>query len=170
MTSGAPAGSPGGAPRRFGYREWPAPSSSGGCSSPDSPGDSSIESTRVGGRPQSYEMSDRGASSRASTAPTANLTRPSSGSGSRPPSPASSSLGPWPPSPALHFRPLPRSSSSSSFFGFSDASTVPLLRPIHQSGPPAIPPRGDQFNYLPQRPTYFRNLVLFCLQSLKYKR
>ena len=156
MTSGAPAGSPGGAPRRFGYREWPAPSSSGGCSSPDSPGDSSIESTRVGGRPQSYEMSDRGASSRASTAPTANLTRPSSGSGSRPPSPASSSLGPWPPSPALHFRPLPRSSSSSSFFGFSDASTVPLLRPIHQSGPPAIPPRGDQFNYLPQRPTFFR--------------
>merc|ERR1711946_108902 len=94
---------------------------------------------------------------RASSAPSANPTRPSPGSGSRPPSPASSSLGAWPPSPALHIRPLPRSpSSSSSFYGFSDASAVPLLRPIHQSGPPSIPPRVDQFNYLPQRPTFFR--------------
>ena len=114
MTSGAPAGSPGGAPQRFGYREWPAPSSSGGSSSPDLPGDSSIESSRVGGCPQSYEMSDRGASSRASTAPSADQSRPNPVSGARPPSPASSSLGQWPPSPALHFRPLLRSSSSSS--------------------------------------------------------
>ena len=156
MTSGASPGRPGGAPRRFGYREWPAPSSSGGSSSPDLPGDSSIESSRVGGRPQSYEMSDRGSSSRASTAPSADQSRPNPVSGARPPSPASSSLGQWPPSPALHFRPLLRSSSSSSLFNFSDGSTGPLIRPIHQSGPPAVPPRGDQFNYLPQRPTYFR--------------
>merc|ERR1711946_96484 len=94
---------------------------------------------------------------RASSAPSANPTRPSPGSGSRPPSPASSSLGAWPPSPALHIRPLPRSpSSSSSFYGFSDAPAVPQPRPILQSGPPAIPPRVDQFNYLPQRPTFFR--------------
>ena len=156
MTSGASPGRPGGAPRRFGYREWPAPSSSGGSSSPDLPGDSSIESSRVGGRPQSYEMSDRGSSSRASTAPSADQSRPNPVSGARPPSPASSSLGQWPPSPALHFRPLMRSSSSSSLFNFSDGSTGPLIRPIHQSGPPAVPPRGDQFHYLPQRPTYFR--------------
>ena len=156
MTSGASAGRPGGAPQRFGYREWPAPSSSGGSSSPDLPGDSSIESSRVGGRPQSYEMSDRGASSRASTAPSADQPRPNPVSGARPPSPASSSLGQWPPSPALHFRPLVRSSSSSSLFNFSDGSTGPLIRPIHQSGPPAVPPRGDQFHYLPQRPTFFR--------------
>ena len=153
MTSGASPGRPGGAPRRFGYREWPAPSSSGGSSSPDLPGDSSIESSRVGGRPQSYEMSDRGASSRASTAPSADQPRPNPVSGARPPSPASSSLGQWPPSPALHFRPLMRSSSSSSLFNFSDGSTGPLIRPIHQSGPPAVPPRGDQFHYLPQRLT-----------------
>merc|ERR1711911_377632 len=50
--------------------------------------------------------------------------------------------------------PLLRSSSSSSLF--SDGSTGPLIRPIHQSGPPAVPPRGDQFHYLPQRPTFFR--------------
>merc|ERR1711911_332733 len=49
-----------------------------------------------------------------------------------------------------------RSSSSSSLFNFSDGSTGPLIRPIHQSGPPAVPPRGDQFHYLPQRPTFFR--------------
>ena len=156
MTSGAPAGRPGGAPQRFGYREWPASSSSGSSSSPDLPGDSSIESSRVGGHPQSYEMSDRGASSRASTAPSADQPRPNPVSGARPPSPASSSLGQWPPSPALHFRPLVRSSSSSSLFNFSDGSTGPLIRPIHQSGPPAVPPRGDQFHYLPQRPTFFR--------------
>ena len=156
MTSGAPAGRPGGAPRRFGYREWPTSSCSGSSSSPDLPGDSSIESSRVGGRPQSYEMSDRGDSSRASTAPSADQPRPNPVSGARPPSPASSSLGQWPPSPALHFRPLVRSSSSSSLFNFSDGSTGPLIRPIHQSGPPAVPPRGDQFHYLPQRPTYFR--------------
>merc|ERR1711911_282737 len=53
-------------------------------------------------------------------------------------------------------RPLMRSSSSSSLFNFSDGSTGPLIRPIHQSGPPAVPPRGDQFHYLPQRPTFFR--------------
>merc|ERR1711911_423713 len=115
-----------------------------------------LESSRVGGHPQSYEMSDRGASSRASTAPSADQPRPNPVSGARPPSPASSSLGQWPPSPALHFRPLVRSSSSSSLFNFSDGSTGPLIRPIHQSGPPAVPPRGDQFHYLPQRPTYFR--------------
>merc|ERR1711911_15414 len=115
-----------------------------------------IESSRVGGRPQSYEMSDRGTSSRASTAPSADQPRPNPVSGARPPSPASSSLGQWPPSPALHFRPLMQSSSSSSLFNFSDGSTGPLIRPIHQSGPPAVPPRGDQFHYLPQRPTYFR--------------
>merc|ERR1711911_162774 len=143
-------------PQRFGYREWPASSSSGSSSSPDLPGDSSIESSRVGGHPQSYEMADRGASSRASTAPSADQPRPNPVSGARPPSPASSSLGQWPPSPALHFRPLVRSSSSSSLFNFSDGSTGPLICPIHQSGPPAVPPRGDQFHYLPQRPTYFR--------------
>merc|ERR1711911_352794 len=115
-----------------------------------------LESSRVGGHPQSYEMSDRGASSRASTAPSADQPRPNPVSGARPPSPASSSLGQWPPSPALHFRPLVRSSSSSSLFNFSDGSTGPLIRPIHQSGPPAVPPRGDQFHYLPQRPTFFR--------------
>merc|ERR1711911_418210 len=53
-------------------------------------------------------------------------------------------------------RPLVRSSSSSSLFNFSDGSSSPLIRPIHQSGPPAVPPRGDQFHYLPQRPTFFR--------------
>merc|ERR1711911_310022 len=71
-----------------------------------------LESSRVGGHPQSYEMSDRGASSRASTAPSADQPRPNPVSGARPPSPASSSLGQWPPSPALHFRPLVRSSSA----------------------------------------------------------
>ena len=162
MTSGPSAsGSPGGAPRRFGYREWPGPSPGDGSSPPNSPGDTSppTESSRFDNYTRSYEMSDRGASgrSRASSAPSANLTRPSSRSRSRPPSPASSSLGAWPPSPALHIRPLPRSpSSSSSFYGFSDAPAVPQPRPILQSGPPAIPPRVDQFNYLPQRPTFFR--------------
>ena len=101
MTSGASPGHPGGAPQRFGYREWPAPSSSGGSSSPDLPGDSSIESSCVGGRPQTYEMSDRGSSSRASTAPSADQSRPNPVSGARPPSPASSSLGQWPPSPSV---------------------------------------------------------------------
>ena len=156
MTSGAPAGSPGGAPRRFGYREWP-PHSPSGSSSTILSEDSSIESSRVGNNPRSYEMSEQGASARSSTTTMADQSRPNEGSGAQPPPPASSSLVNWPPSPESQFRPLQlRSSSSSSLFHFSDGSSSPLIRPGHHSVQPAVPPSGDQFHYLPQRPTHFR--------------
>ena len=105
-------------------------------------------------------MSDQGASgrSRVSSAPSIDMSRPIVRPGSHPPSPAHSLPGVRPPSPALHMRTLPPSpASSSSFYGFSDVPAVPPPRPVsHQRPPPAIPPRADQFNYLLQRPTYFR--------------
>ena len=156
MTSGAPAGGPGGAPQRFGYREWP-PYSSSGSSSTNLTGDSSIESSRVGNNPRSFEMSDQGASARASTTSMADQSQPNEGSGAQPPPPVSSSLVNWPPSPESQFRPLLlRSSSSSSLFHFSDGSSSPLIRQGQHSVQPAVPPGGDQFNYLPHRPVHFR--------------
>ena len=115
MTSGPrSSGSPGGAPQRFGYREWPTPSSRDGSVPRNPPGDPSLpptESSHLDNCPPSYEMSERGASgrSRASSAPSADQSRPFSRAGSRPPSPASSSLRARLPSPtsSLHFRPLP---------------------------------------------------------------
>ena len=105
-------------------------------------------------------MSDQGASgrSRLSSAPSGDVSRPILRPGSRPPSPAYSVPGGRPPSPALHIRTLtPSPASSSSFYGFSDVPSVPPPRPVsHPRPPPAVPPRADQFNILPRRPTYFR--------------